>query len=103
RSLFEKRGDFKKAFYYQNAATAAKDSVFHLETAKNTEDLLRKYETEKKEQEIALLNAKNEKASLQNRALIGGGVLLILLTGITVFFLINKNKLKRIEESQKLR
>jgi two-component system, NarL family, sensor histidine kinase UhpB len=101
--LYEKKGDFEKAFFFQKNAVAAKDSMFKLETAKNTEDLLRKYETEKKEQEIALLNAKNEKSSLQNKALIGGGMLLILLTGISVVFLINKNKLKRLEESQKLR
>lgn len=101
--LFEKKGDFKKAFYYQNAAVMAKDSMFHLETAKNTEELLRKYESERKEQEIALLNAKNEKASLQNKALVGGGILLLLLGGITVFYVLSRNELKRIEESQKLR
>lgn len=101
--LFAKKGDFSQAYFYQNAALIAKDSLFHMEIAKNTEDLLRKYETEKKEQEIALLNARNEKASFQNKALIGGGILLVLLTGISIFSLINRNKLKQIEESQKLR
>ncbi|MCP9766436.1 hypothetical protein EGI22_00860 [Lacihabitans sp. LS3-19] len=100
---YEETKDFQKAYKYKVEADIAKDSTFKIETAKNTEDLLRKYETEKKEQEIELLNAKNEKSSLQNKALIAGGLLVFLLTGISVVFLINKNKLKRLEESQKLR
>jgi signal transduction histidine kinase len=101
--FFEIKGDFDKAFFFQKNAIAAKDSIFKLETAKNTEDLLRKYETEKREQEIALLNTKNEKSALQNKALIGGGLLLFMLMSISVVYVINKNKLKRFEESQKLR
>lgn len=101
--LYEKRGDFKQAFFYQNQAIAAKDSIFKLETAKNTEDLLRKYEAEKKEQQIALLNVKNEKASLQNKGLVASVVFVILLGILSTLFINNKNKLKRIKESQNIR
>lgn len=101
--LFSLKKDFKKAYFYIKQSEVFKDSTFKLETIKNTENLLQKYNIEKKEQEIALLNAKNEKSSLQNKALIGGGSLVFLLTGVLVLFLVNKNKLKRLEESQKLR
>lgn len=101
--LYEQTEDFKKAYTYRVASEAFKDSIFKVETAQNTEEMLRKYEAEKKEQEIALLNVKNEKASLLNRSLMGGGVVLILLTGLSVVYLSNRNKLKRLEESQKLR
>lgn len=101
--FYGETNDFQKAYKYKVEADIAKDSTFKIETAQNTEDLLRKYETEKKEQEIALLNSQNEKASFQNKALITGGILLFLLTAISVFFLLNRNKLKNIEESLKLR
>lgn len=101
--LYEETGDFRKAYQYRVASEVPKDSIFKLETAQNTEEMLRKYEAEKKEQEIALLNIQNEKTSLVNKSLIGGGIGLILLTGLAVVYLLNRNKLKRMEESQKLR
>lgn len=101
--LYEETQDFKKAYNYKVASEVAKDSIFRIETAQTTEELLRKYEAEKKEQEIALLNIENEKGSLLNRSLMGGGVALILLTGLSIVYLLNRNKLKRMEESQRLR
>lgn len=101
--LYEETGDFKSAYSYRVASEMSKDSVFKLETAQNTEEMLRKYEAEKREQEIKLLNIQNEKTSLVNKSLMGGGVALILLTGLSTVYLLNRNKLKRLEESQKLR
>jgi signal transduction histidine kinase len=102
-NLYEEKKDYKKAFKYQVDAGIAKDSTFKIEISKNTEELLRKYEAKEKEQEIALLNEKNEKASFQNKSLIAGGLLFFLFTGVSAVFFVNRNKLKRLEESQKLR
>lgn len=101
--LYEETRDFQKAYEYQLVSEAHKDSIFKLETAQSTEEMLRKYEAQKKEQEIELLNMQNEKASLVNKSLMGGGLALILLTGLSAVYLLNRNKLKRLEESQKLR
>jgi two-component system, NarL family, sensor histidine kinase UhpB len=101
--LYEAKKDYQKAFKYQTEAGIYKDSTFKIETTKNTEDLLRKYEAKEKEQQIALLNEKNAKSAFQNKSLIVGGLLLLLLTGISAVFFVNRNKLKRLEESQKLR
>lgn len=101
--LYEQTEDYKQAYTYRVASEVAKDSLFRIETAQSTEEMLRKYEAEKKEQEIALLNVKNEKASLVNKSLIGGSFALIMLAGLSVVYLTNRSKLKRLQESQKLR
>jgi two-component system sensor histidine kinase UhpB len=95
--------DYKKAYEYNLDAEAAKDSTYKIETEEITQKLLAEYETKEKEQEIALLNEKNAKANLQNKSMLMGGVLLILLAGTVVVFLVNRSKLKRLEESQTLR
>ncbi|MBX2951106.1 MAG: sensor histidine kinase [Leadbetterella sp.] len=101
--LYEQTEDYKQAYTYRVASEVAKDSIFKIETAQSTEEMLRKYETEKKEQEIALLNIKNEKASLVNKGLIGGSLALVMLAGLSVVYLNNRSKLRRLQESQKLR
>jgi len=101
--LYEETEDFKKAYTYRVASEVAKDSLFKVETAQATEEMLRKYETEKKEQEIALLNVKNEKAALVNKSITGGGIALLLLTGLSAGYVLNRNKLKRMREYQELR
>jgi two-component system, NarL family, sensor histidine kinase UhpB len=101
--FYHETNDNKKAYQYKLEAEIAKDSSFKIETNKNTENLLRKYEAKEKEQQIALLNEKNEKSAFQNKSLIAGGLLLFLLTGISAVFFVNRNKLKRLEESQQLR
>lgn len=95
--------NYQKAYEYKLASEIAKDSTFKLETAKNTEELLAKYETKQKEQEIILLNEKNAKASLQNKSIIIGALLLLLLIGVFTIFILNRNKLKRLQEAEKLR
>ncbi|GAB3509522.1 tetratricopeptide repeat-containing sensor histidine kinase [Emticicia fontis] len=95
--------NYQKAYEFKLQSDAAKDSTFKLETAKNTEELQTKYETRQKEQEIALLNEKNAKASLQNKSIIIGAILLVLLIGLFTIFVLNRNKLKRLQEAEKLR
>ncbi|RYU96224.1 tetratricopeptide repeat-containing sensor histidine kinase [Emticicia agri] len=93
---------YEKAYEYKLASETAKDSTFKLETAKNTEELQTKYETKQKEQEIALLNEKNANASLQNKGITFGSVLLLLLAGVFTILILNRNKLKRLQEAEKL-
>ncbi|MBA4853474.1 tetratricopeptide repeat protein [Emticicia sp. BO119] len=95
--------NYQKAYEHKLAAEIAKDSTFKVETANNTEELQTKYETKQKEQEIALLNEKNAKASLQNKGIIIGSFLLLLLIGVFTIFVLNRNKLRRLQEAEKLR
>ncbi|MES2748495.1 MAG: tetratricopeptide repeat protein [Bacteroidota bacterium] len=98
--LNEKTGDFKKAFYYKTAADIAKDSTFKIETVKNTEDLLRKYETKKKEQEIAIQTIQISNANKQKWYLIGGILLLCIIGGL--LFHQSRNRKKTNEKLQLL-
>lgn len=94
---------FEKAYTYAQKALISKDSVFIVQNANKVQELLTKYEFEKKESQIKLLNQEKRNADLQRNALLIGGILVIFLTGFIIFSLQNKNKLNRLEENQKLR
>jgi signal transduction histidine kinase len=102
-TLYKSTDNFKKAFTFLTQAEMAHDSITTLKNHETTQELLTKYETEKKEQQIKLLNQENQIASFQRNAFMGGGVLILLLAGISIVYLGNRNKLKNLEEKQKLR
>lgn len=102
-ALYESTDNFKKAFSFLTQAEIAHDSITTLNNHEKTQELLTKYETEKKEQQIKLLDRENQIANFQRNAFMGGGVLILLLAGITIVYLGNRNKLKNLEEKQKLR
>jgi two-component system, NarL family, sensor histidine kinase UhpB len=101
--LYETTHQFDKAFQFLSKAEMAHDSVITLKNHEKTEELLTKYETEKKEQQIKLLDKENQIANFQRNAFMVGGLLTLLLAGITIVFLGNRSKLKNLEEKQKLR
>ncbi|CAG0996493.1 MAG: tetratricopeptide repeat protein [Bacteroidetes bacterium] len=86
--------DFKNAFEYFAKYSALRDTLFNDQSSKVITDLEKKYETEKKDQEIQLLNKNNllreseiEKKNLdlkrrktQNYALAGGFGFMIILS-----------------------
>lgn len=84
-NLYEAKNDFKKAFYYKTSADALKDSINKLDIAKNTEDLLRKYEAGKKEQEIAIKNIQINNANKQQWYFIAGILLLFIIGGLLFY------------------
>ena len=94
--LYEITGDFKKAYNYKKQAEVSRDSLFKIETAQTTEDLLKKYETTQKEQQIALLNEKNEKTSIQNKSLFTGLGLLGIALGLLFWNFQIKKKSQKI-------
>jgi signal transduction histidine kinase len=83
--LYEAKGDYKKAFYHKKTAEISKDSINKIDIAKNTEDLLRKYETGKKEQQIAIKNIQINNANKQKWFLLLG-IFLVSVIGILVFY-----------------
>ncbi|MGC4040562.1 MAG: tetratricopeptide repeat-containing sensor histidine kinase [Flavobacterium sp.] len=98
--LYEAKNDYKKAFLYMQAANVSKDSINKTEIAQNTEDLLRKYETGKKEQQIAIKNIQIKNADRQKWYLIAG----LLLLGIigSLLFYQSRNRKKNNEKLQRL-
>lgn len=83
--LYEAKSDYKKAFYHKKTAEVSKDSINKIDIAKNTEDLLRKYETGKKEQQIAIKNIQIKNANKQKWFLLLG-IFLVSVIGILIFY-----------------
>ncbi|MBU0765447.1 MAG: tetratricopeptide repeat protein [Bacteroidetes bacterium] len=101
-------GDCEKAFKYVKLFTGIKDSIYRIESAEAVTEMQTKYETEKKEKEIELLNkekeirnAKLEKQSIVILAVfIGLGLFLILALVILIAFF-QKRKANRLLRKQK--
>lgn len=91
------QGNHREAFRLLEESTLYKDSIFHVEKAKNTEELKTQYETEKKEQEIENLNQQNTIQELQlrqqNMYLLLAGALIIGLI-LMAWLLVRQRRLK---------
>lgn len=101
--------DFEKALQQQLEYASVKDSIFNVESSKQIAEMQTKYDTDKKQQEIELLNKDkviqeaefNRQKTVKN-LLIGGILLLVLFAFVLVnrFRLIRKQK--KIIELQKI-
>lgn len=96
--LKAKNNDTKNAFSELQKSVAIKDSIYNIETTTQLNELLTKYETEKKENEITKLNSEKlldaEKLSRQKTLnfsliIIAG---LILISGILIFRNVQKKR-----------
>ena len=101
--FYYKIKDYKSAVDYKSAAGLLKDSIFKTETLENTEDMLRKYQTKEKQQQIKTLSAANTIKNLkiknnekQKWFLISGLVFLGIIGGL----LYNRSRNRRIVNSK---
>ncbi|WP_222983735.1 tetratricopeptide repeat protein [Flagellimonas meishanensis] len=102
RSLaFEGLGDFKNALSDQRNYQKVNDSVFNTRKAKQIDELKTQYETEKKEQQIALqekeITLLEQEAAISNlqKLLLGIGLLLSLLGFYAIRQKMKRNKLEK--------
>ncbi|MES2138286.1 MAG: sensor histidine kinase [Bacteroidota bacterium] len=105
--LSEETSNYKKAFEYYQLYSQTKNSIFQKRNNKDIAELQVKYETEKKEKEIRLLNNENkikvlEIAQQQNQlfknkilsfALFAGIILIIVIS----WLLISRNRIRQKE------
>jgi ATP/maltotriose-dependent transcriptional regulator MalT len=91
---------YQEALNHYERSVILNDSIFNEKKRKNIAEILTKYETEKKEQQIEILNKTNELQQRRNRIqlLILIVVLLISFSGATISWLIIKNKNHRIHK-----
>jgi serine phosphatase RsbU (regulator of sigma subunit) len=68
------------------------DSIFTSANQQSINEMEIKYQTEKKQKEIELLNRQKEIQSFKNKLLIAGIVIMLILTGLILFAFINKRK-----------
>ena len=91
--IYTNLNDYKNAYKYYQLYSEIKDSLFNEESSKQIAEMQTKYETEKKEKEIALLNkekklqnvelakkqAEVKKKNIQRNAFIGGFAMVLVL------------------------
>jgi len=94
-------GNFEQAFFYQEKFHEAKDSLLTQEKELNLQNIQALYEDEKKERALAELNRQTEAQAFQiqrrNLSIIGITTSALLL--ITLFFLINRQRLLKKQQS----
>ncbi len=99
---YEGLNDFKNASKYYRLWATAKDSIYQNANAQAIADMETKYETEKKEQQIALQNATiaTQDANIQrNYVFIAALVIVIVL--VVVILLLIRSRLRRKQENLK--
>lgn len=77
--IYKQNGNFEKAYHYLTEYNLARDSLFNVEKAKAISELQTRYETEKKEIELA----QQKRALTQSRwltAALAGALILVMIT-----------------------
>jgi len=97
--LYEQTGDFKKALTNYVQYATIEDSLSNERSRKNLDELLVTYETDKKEQQIAVQHAElaSQKILLGRTYLIIGG-LAVILGLLVVIFLLARSRFKRKQQ-----
>jgi len=81
--LYEEKKDYKKAFNSIHKAFVLKDKIYEQENTKKAMELEKKYQTQKKEHQIALLKSQKK----YQQYLLLSGIGLTTLVGLFFFFL----------------
>lgn len=105
---YKAMGNYKKAYEWQERAIVFKDSLFNADRTRVIQEMQTKYETEKKEQQISLLNSENDlkQATIErNYSLIAGLIALVLLIslGFYLWRYRDQQKQKAVLQEQKVR
>jgi signal transduction histidine kinase/DNA-binding response OmpR family regulator/tetratricopeptide (TPR) repeat protein len=90
--MYEAIGNFKEALKYERLRSTISDSVFNTEKSEQVAEAQAKYEAEKKEQTINLLEKENKIKSLSRNLLVVALTSLMLIGGLVFYFQRQKNK-----------
>ncbi|MDP2384870.1 MAG: sensor histidine kinase [Bacteroidota bacterium] len=101
----EKNKDFKLALLFNRMASEINDTIYSIESQRNTAEMNAKYESEKKENEIKLLNSENNIKTLEIKEqqhriknhgiLVGSLILLIVLVIALSWLVISRKEIKQ--------
>lgn len=78
-NALEKNGDYKRAYLYQKIYHNLNDSIFTIEKTKNINEIITKYEVDKKNNEIQLLNQQKEFQEKKSKLVMITSLLCILI------------------------
>ena len=107
--IARQKENWKEALVYHEKWNLLKDSLQNIDLQERITNLETKYQTEKKEQQIELLNSenqlKNSRIKYQNLAIWGGGTFFLILSAFAFFVVRQKRNQqisRQIELEQKL-
>lgn len=90
--------DYEKAYQYRLKHEKLKDSILNKEKITSISEMQTKYETEKKEQQIELLNEQNKTQKAQRNFLIAASSALLLLLIVIGIFYVQRNRIAKKNE-----
>ena len=99
--VFEETNDYQSAFRYSEEYRVLSDSVLNVSKLKTIKDLEIKYESDKKEQEIAALSLEAELRELRldrQNIFIVSGIILFVVIVILIILINRQNQLKKQNE-----
>jgi signal transduction histidine kinase len=101
--FYAETGNYKKAYKFSVQEKQFADSLAAQNSEQLRQDLMSKYESDKKEEQIKILQEEQKNAAFRQKTWIFGAILGILLAGFAFGYVVNRNRLKQLQASQKLR
>lgn len=101
--FYAETGDFKNAYKFSVQEKQYADSLAAQNSEQLRQDLMSKYESDKKEEQIKVLQEEQKNAAFRQKTWIFGAILGILLVGFAFAYVVSRNRLKQLQASQKLR
>ncbi|MFC3876893.1 tetratricopeptide repeat-containing sensor histidine kinase [Winogradskyella maritima] len=102
-NAYKINGNYKEGLELSFVHQKLKDSIFTVEKDRNLSDALQKYETEKKDAQLKLISAENEKAQQQKRTYIILAIAGLLFASLLGYFgYKNRQKNKILDRQKKL-
>ncbi|MES2837254.1 MAG: tetratricopeptide repeat protein [Bacteroidota bacterium] len=99
--IYAAMNDYKQAYQFQNKFIAVKDSIYTEDNQKQIAEMQTKYETEKKDIEIKLLNKDKEQQKQKQKYILLGLALVVMLAGVLLFAFYTKRKANLLLAKQK--
>ncbi len=95
---YSRKGNYAKAYDFQIKYSELNDSLLNTEKVKSIAEMQTKYETEKKEQQIVLLDQQTKTRSAQRNFFIAGSIVLLLGLFVLGFYYVQRGRLAKKNE-----
>lgn len=93
--LYTQKGDLHKALEFHNKFYELEKELFGIEKQEAIAEMEIAYQTELKDEEIKRIRYEYEVKKTENQLLVIGGVSVVLITSIVIFFLVYRNRTLR--------